>query len=183
MIEIGASDVATRKVLSWLLSSRVGKVRPDLSDGSIELSYSRQYRMAMIFMFLLANGLLALAIPFWGDLPKFLLVSGIFGVLWAALLYCVYDAFLRSIRVSGEGITRVGVLTRKVLDWTPIQKVSYSSLGNWYTFRSADGWSIRVSIYRNGLGSLAELAARYLPQSPARSLPPSFSRHAGNFLG
>ena len=57
------------------------------------------------------------------------------------------------------------------LPWSSITRVDYSSTWNWFCFRGADGQKIRVSIYRNGLVTFAEVASRRMAAGPAGGVP------------
>jgi hypothetical protein len=42
-----------------------------------------------------------------------------------------------------------------------------------------DAWTIRISVYRNGLKSFADLVSSNIGRSPARFTPPKFYVHTG----
>jgi hypothetical protein len=173
------SDLMTNVLLTWLRGARVGIVVADSADGCIALTYSRQYRATVAVLFVLASAMLLFVLPFWGDLFRVVLAATILGLMWLGMAYAVYDAFLCSVRASAEGLVRRGVFSGvKSLAWSQLSRVSYSTLGNWYTFRSGDGWAIRVSIYRNGLKSFAKIVAANIARSPAQYVPSSFYEHA-----
>jgi hypothetical protein len=47
-------------------------------------------------------------------------------------------------------------------------------MGRWYAFRSTDGWSARISVYRDGLQSFAGLVEAHIERTPARRTPLNF---------
>lgn len=80
--------------------------------------------------------------------------------------------------MRGGGEERGGATSwlhgERLLYWEQIDRVTYNAIGSWYRFRSDQGWSIRVSIYRSGLRSLAQLVAAHIKRSPAREVPARF---------
>ena len=137
------------------------------------------YRLLCSVLLVVSCGAVALGIfAFSGDLPRQLLVSCIFVTMWVAMAYGMYEAFFLTIRASDRGLELDRPLcSTRHLPWVEIQKVTYTSLGNWYRFRSVQGWSVRISIYRDGLSSFAGLVTKHIGQSPARFTPIKFYEH------
>lgn len=175
------SHVVSGAVLSWLLDERRGIVSADPLDGSFALTYGRSYRGTVALFFIVATALLVACVPpFLGDPPRLALVGGLFGLLWLGMVYAVYDAFFVTLHASERGLgLRPRLGAARNLPWERIASVDYVALGNWYTFRSADGGRIRISIYRNGLTSLKGLVVAHIGRSPARTMPTSFYSHVG----
>ena len=171
--------VTTRALLSFLLRSREPIIRPDPVDGALDLRFGLTYRVTCLVLFIISCAMVAFGLfAFSGDPPRQLMASAILGPICLAMSYGIYDAFLVSLRASDHGleIQRL-LLGRRVLPWLELRSVSYSTLGNWYRFRSTQGWSIRVSIYRSGLYSFSRLVSRHIGHTPARLTPPGFYDH------
>ena len=179
MLEHATTHASTTAILAWLLRARKTVVTPDPVDGSIPLDYGPTYRIVLIVFVLLATAMLTgIGVVFWGDAPALSISVGIFGAMWLAFLYGTYDAFCVTMKASSRGLESKSPLTgHRVLPWESITRVPYGSTGNWYRFKSEWGWSIRVSIYRNGLRSFSALVSANIGRSPARMTPSSFYAH------
>ncbi len=98
------------------------------------------------------------------------LASSIFGLILFAALLGLHDAFLVRLSFSDEEIVLESRFAEpRRLPWSAVLSVDHSTIGNWFVFRSAGRPSMRISIYRNGLGTFAEVAERGLAHSPAGS--------------
>jgi hypothetical protein len=169
----------TQALLSWLLGRREGVVKPDPLDGSIKLSFGRLYQVTVAAIFALATVMWAfVVVVFSGERGTAIALAIGFGFLWVAALYGLYDAFWVVVKASSRGLESISRLFgARMLPWEDIQSVRYATYGNWYTFRSGQGWAIRISIYRNGLRSFASLVSSNIGRSPARFTPPTFYVH------
>jgi hypothetical protein len=90
-----------------------------------------------------------LAYATWDD-HLAIVAGGVMGLMWLALSYGVYDAFFVTVKASARGLESVSP--------------------SW-------GWSIRVSIYRDGLESFAALVNSNIGRSPAGRTPKDFYTH------
>lgn len=169
----------TQALLSWLLERREGVVKPDPVDGSIVLSFGRPYQVTVAWLFAVATVMwVFIVVVFYGETGTAAALGLGFGLMWIATLYGVYDAFGVVVKASARGLESLSPLFgARQLPWEDIQSVSYATHGNWYTFRSGQGWAIRISIYRNGLKSFANLVSSNISRSPARFTPPKFYVH------
>ena len=179
MIEPGVSHVGAKVLLSWLMELRVGVAPSDPVDGSITMAFGRAYRATVFILLLIATAsLTGFGIVFRGDPVPQVIVLTVFGLLWLGLLYGAYDAFCVDLKTLSRGIESKSPLTgERFLAWECLQSTSYASYGNWYTFKSDQGWAIRVSIYRNGLKSFSALVSANIARSPARFTPSGFYAH------
>jgi hypothetical protein len=179
MIEHALTHGVTKSLLGWLRGSRSGTVPSDPTDHSIELRFGSPYRVAVAAGFLLATGFLLGGVLAVGeDRQAQVIVGVVFGALWFGMIYGVYDAYGVQLKASPRGIRSKSWLRQeREMYWEQIDRISYASIGNWYTFRSSQGWSVRVSIYRNGLRSFADLVAANVGRSPARLTPRQFYQH------
>jgi hypothetical protein len=165
------SNVITEKILSWLLAKRDPAAQRDPVTGRFCLPYSRPYQWMVLVMFLLATGFLVLGIAGTLDDPKALLiVSSIFGLLWIGMVAALYDVKLVTIDVSDDGIRRKGPFGSEIhLSWQEIDRMGYSEAWKWFYFRAPGAGTIRVSVYRNGLETLAATAAARLQGRPVEA--------------
>ena len=171
MLEHATTHASTTAILAWLLRARMPAITLNPVDGSIPLDYGPTYRIVlMVFVLLTAAMLVGIGVVFWGDAPAFAIAVGIFGAMWFGFVYGAYDAFCVTMKASSRGLESKSPLTgHRVLPWESITRVTYGSTGNWYRFKSEWGWSIRVSIYRNGLRSFSALVSANIGRSPARA--------------
>jgi len=181
MIEQSGTHAATSAMLSWLMRARIGVVPADPADGSITMDFGRGYRATLVVLLGLATAaLIGFGIVVRHDPVAESIILGIFGLLWLGLVYSVYDAFLVQLKASSRGIESMSPLTgKRLLRWESLQSTAYSSNANWYTFRSNEGWAIRISIYRNGLKSFSALVSANITRGPAQSAPSGFYAHMG----
>lgn len=165
----------TTALLRWLRGARVADAAAG-PDASIELAFSTTYRIAVIVLTVITTALLTGIVMIFHDDPQALVIAvGIFGALWLGMLYGVYDAFFVRLTAAPRGLTmRSWLGGERHLYWERLSKVTYNATANWYRFRSDQGWSVRVSIYRSGLGSFAHLVRHNIQKSPARSVPARF---------
>jgi hypothetical protein len=182
MVQSAATHAATNALLAWLLEARVRVATPDPVDGSIQLGFGRQYRTTVAALFAVSTIALGGAIAvFRNEEPAPLVLTvGIFGLMWLAMLYGAHDAFCVTIKASPRGMESKALFRgNRVLPWEAVQRCTYTTFGNWYTFRSEQGWAIRVSIYRNGLVSFSSMVAANIGRSPARMTPAGFYDRVG----
>ncbi len=165
------SKTATNALLDFLLRKRNPAAPLDPRSGRYLLPFGRPYRVAVVILAVEAAALLALEIVAFKDDPgpaALVLASSIFGLLFLAMLYGLFDAFLVRISFSEEMLVRESPFGRPLsVPWSAVISVEYSTIGNWFVFHSPGRPSVRVSIYRNGLATFAEVAGRGLARSPA----------------
>ena len=154
-------------MLEWLLRVREPEAEPDLATGRRSLTYSRRFLWTACVVSIVADGAFGLTmVLMWEDPPALAWGIGIFGLLWLAAMVAAWDAFWTKVSVSSEGIFLErgrGVL----IPWDKISRVRYSRLGSWFSFRAPGYPTVRVSIYRNGLQSLARLARQGMAPAAA----------------
>ena len=167
------SHAATNTVLKWLLNKRNPEAEQDATTGRLLLSYSRPYRLMILTFAVFSSLILVFGVfVFRDELRPLIIVSLIFGLLWVEMLFAVYDTFLVRLSFTEEAIFREGRFGGTiVVPWSSITAVSYSAIWNWFKLQAESFPTIRVSIYRNGLGTLAQYAGRGLERSPAGSTP------------
>jgi len=170
------TEFATLALLSWLKKGRVGIAAASPVDGSFNLGFSSRYRATMAAFFSIATGFLVLGlVAFWREPRTLLLMTAVFGTMWLAMAYTVYDTFLVLVSASPAGVrVRSPLSGERMLPWERLRRVSYSSLASSFSFESLDGWSVRISLYRNGLLSLAGLLLSNIARSHAQSIPSEF---------
>ncbi len=170
----GLEHVLTKSLLDWLLRGRTPLVSVDAATGQHQLTFSGRYRHVIALM-----GVLAIAIGAVGVYmvvkvsgPARLLVALVFGGLSLAIAYIVFDTFVVRIGCSDAGLTRqIAGRPPVLIPWARIARIDYSYMGNWFTFRTNDGLTVRISIYRDGLGTLDKFAGSALQASPAGRAP------------
>ncbi len=165
------SRAASTALLAFLLRKRNPAASRDPRSGLYRLPFGRPYRITVVIFAIFAAALLALEIVAFKDDPgpaALVLASSIFGLIFLAALYAFYDAFLVTLGFSEEMLVRESRFgARVLLPWSAVTSVAYSDVGNWFVFQSPGRPSIRVSIYRNGLGTFAKAAERGLARGPA----------------
>ena len=173
----------TQSILSSLLGARRPVAPVDPTDGSIRLDFGVAYRAVLVLFALGASGMLVGVVAIFKDDTSALAMAGaVLGTLWLAFMYGVYDAFFVTLKASSRGLeANSPIAGLRVLPWESITRMSYASIANWYRFKSEWGWSIRVSIYRNGLKSFSALVAANITRSPAGRTPATFYKHMGGF--
>ncbi len=165
----------TSAVLRWLRGARVADAALG-PEASVELCFSPAYRVTVVILGAVATALLAGTVVIFHDDPQALVMTvAIFGALWLATFAAVYDAFGVRLTAAPRGVTtRSWFGGERFLPWERLSAVTYNSNMNWYRFRSDQGWSVRVSIFRSGLGTFAQLVRANIQRSPARSVPARF---------
>ncbi len=165
------SRAASTALLGSLLRKRNPVAPIDPRSGRRLLPFGRACRVTVAIFAVEAAALLALEIVAFKDDPRpvaLVLASAVFGLLVLAMLYALYDAFLVELSFSEEMIVRESPFGgRLLLPWSTVTSVEYSTIGNWFVFRAPGRPPVRVSIYRSGLGTFAEVAGRGLERSPA----------------
>ncbi len=165
------SRTATTALLAFLLRKRNPVASRDPRSGLYGLPFGRPYRITVVILAIEAAALLALEIVAFKDDPgpaALVLASSIFGLIFLAALYGLYDGFLARIGFSEEMLVRETPFGPPLrVPWTAVISVEYSTVGNWFVFHAPGRPSIRVSIYRNGLGTFADVAGRGLERGPA----------------
>jgi hypothetical protein len=169
-------------LLDWLLRKRVPEAAPDPESGRHLLSFGRVYRVTVVVFFALACGLVALGLVAFHDEPRgLLLYMAIMGALWAGTAWALYDALWVRITFSTDALIRKSPLGGDLwMPWSSVASVTWSDAASWFVFRSTDGKAIRISVYRNGLGTLSRLADEALSRSPAGRAPFVLHQKAAN---
>jgi hypothetical protein len=164
---------ASQWVLDLLLSRRTPEVARDPATGRYVMGYSRTLRAIIASFLLLSAGVLILGVGSSLDAPGTLVIVGlVFGVMTLSMAWGAYDAFLVRVEFSEEGLFR-SVLgeTKAAIPWSAVTSVDYSTTWSWFQFRGQGFPTLRVSIYRDGLRTFADHAARWLERSPAGKAP------------
>ena len=173
---------ATLWLLRWLLRSRTPTVPIDPLSGVGVLPFPWQYKVTVaVGVICLLPFLVLGVIEFTHELVPFLVYFGVFVPLFAAFLWAAYDAMGRTLTCSDSELARRSWLGRtRQLPWSRITSVEYSPLANHFVFRAIGEPAIRVSIYRSGLKTLDDIAARALKHSPAGQAPYMLCEKAKN---
>jgi len=181
-MDTGTISVAiANKILNWLLRKREMQAPRDSATGRYLLSCGVPYRVVLIFCVMLFLGFLALGTVFRDQPVSWAVYSAVFGLPALGTLYCIHEVLAVRISFSEDGIQREGGLSPSVtLPWSSITHVDYSNAWSWFCFRGMDGQKIRVSIYMNGLATLAEFASRRVASGPAGGAPPLLLEKALN---
>ncbi len=178
------SRAASTALLGFLLRKRNPAASRDPRSGLYRLPFGRPYRVTAVVLALEAAALLALEIVAFKDDPApaaLLVASSVFGLIALAALYGLYDAFLVRMSFSEEVLVREGPFGDPLrVPWTAVISVEYSTIGNWFVFHSPGRPSVRVSIYRDGLGTFAEVAGQGLARGPAGGGHDLLHEKAGN---
>lgn len=178
------TQALTIAVINWLLAARRPQAAPS-SGGRFGLGYSRRYRVVILILFLAATGFLVMGLLAFRDDPQaFLIGSGIFGLMWLGAAYCAWDTFCVRLSFSEMQLVRepsLGTIT--TLSWGEIAGLGFSANSNLFTFSTPTGRRFRVSLFRDGLGTLAEVAGRRLDSSPAAGSLPVLYEKARNPKG
>lgn len=156
-------------MLESLLRVREPEVQPDVATGRRRLTYSRRFLWTACLVSVVANGAFGLTMVLTReDPPARVWGIGIFGLLWVAAMIAAWDAFWTKVSVSEAGIyLERGRAACVFIPWSAVEGVRYSRLGSWFAFRAPGYPTVRVSVYRNGLLSLAECARRGLSAGTA----------------
>ncbi len=165
------SGTASQALLDFLLRKRNPVAPLDPRTGRHLLPFGRACRATAAVLAAQAAAFVALSIYAFRDDPGsagLVLSLSIFGLLLLATLYGLYDTFVVTISFSEEMLVRENRGGRPVwMPWSSVTSVEYSSIANCFVFQSPGRPSIRVSIYRSGLRTLAETAGRGLDGNPA----------------
>lgn len=169
----GIEHAMTAAVVRRLLAGRRPRASQDES-GRFVLDYSPVYRWLAVVAVLVSAGFLALGIAgFHDDAKGLAVVGGIFATMLAGALFLARDVFWLRIAIDDEGIHRSARGGRAVtVPWTEIERVHFSESMHWFSFISTDHPTVRVSLYRNGLVTLAEHAEGKLAPAAAAAAGP-----------
>lgn len=163
----------SNQISNWLLDKILASRDPiaeiDPSTGRHVLSYGKAYRWMVISLLAIAVSFLALGI--WGSLgdPKALLiVGGVFGVFTLAMVISFYEMVHVRLAFSRDGLYKSSPLGRELfIPWSGLDKASWSESFKWLKLSTGTGEVIRISIYRDGLRTLAETASERLEGTAA----------------
>ena len=180
--EHAVTHLTTQGLLRWLLRSRVATAPPDLQAGGYALPFPWQYKAAAGVGAVLGLAFIALGFAVFRSEPVPITVYlCVMGPMCAAFCWAVYDAMARTLAFSDAGLirrTRWGHSAH--LPWGVVTRVDYSPFSNHFVFRAPGHPTIRVSIYRSGLGTLHTVAARALAHSPVGQSPYLLYEKAAN---
>jgi hypothetical protein len=158
---MGLEHLLTEGILNWALRGRDPAAQTDPLTGRCSLMCGARYKTIVCLFFAISTLFPILGVLISRELtgPGLLLVATICGAMWLAGLYAAYDTFLVDLSFGPDGLTRKTIPGHGAyMPWSRITAIEYSTIGNWFTFRSPDCRPIRISIYRNGLGAFAEVA-------------------------
>lgn len=161
------TQAATIAVIDWLLAARRPQAAPS-PDGRFGLGYSRRYRVTIAVSLVAATGFLIGGIlVLQDDLKAFLVGNGVFGAMWLGIAYYAWDAFCVRLSFSELQLVRESLLgTPLAVSWGEIARFRFSSTSNLFTFSTIAGRHFRVSLFRDGLETLAEVSTRRLGGLP-----------------
>jgi hypothetical protein len=175
------SAAIANRILNWLLRKREMQATRDPATGRYLLSCGAAYRGVLIVCALLFLGFLALGIALRDEPVSWAVYSAVFLLPTLGTLYCIHEVLMVRISFSEDGIQREGGLAPSVtLLWSSLTGVDYSNAWSWFSFRGQDGHKIHVSVYMNGLATLAEFASRRMASGPAGGAPPLLLEKALN---
>ena len=176
---VGAT--AASVIISWLLSKRVPAARVDVLSGRFVLDYPLRYIATVVAFFIAACGFVVLGlVAWWEDWNKLLFAFMIIGPIWLYFGLAIYDALCVQLSFSPQALVKTTPLGGQVwVPWQGVTKVSYSTLTDLFTFSSSAG-AVRVTIFRNGLGTLAEVAEEALKSTPLGKAPHLLFEKASN---
>lgn len=121
-----------------------------------------------LLLLVVSAGFLVLGIMGTLDDPKALMItSAIFGVMFISSLWAVYESHFVTIGFSRDGIFRRGLGQEVWAPWSSVMGVDFSESMKWFRFRTRGHGTIRVSLYRNGLGTLTGVVASAPLDTPA----------------
>jgi hypothetical protein len=162
------SNVAADRILAWLLSRRDPVAPIDPVTGRYLLPYGRMFRRVSVLMLGVAAGSLVLgAVGTWGDTRAFTLITSLFGMFLCGCLWGLYESHVVTLGFSRDGIFRRGFGQEVWIPWSDVTRVDFSESMKWFRFRTRSRGTIRVSLYRNGLGTLADHLEVAPLQAPA----------------
>ena len=147
-------------LLRWLFDGRRLHADSDNNHGRYVLSYSRRYRWTLLAFTAMCVGLLVLG-AFSGEESRQLLAVyyALFIPICGLFFYAAYDAFVLGISFDEQGVFIEGAQTRFV-PWTAVTGVRYVRWLDWFVVECEGGVKIRLSAYRDGLHTFAQLASR-----------------------
>lgn len=150
-------------ILGGLSIRRETTVEPD-ETGTVHLRHGRVFRRMVAFYVTLTTTLLALGCTaLWPDRTGFALVAFVFGAMWLASLGLAFEVFGVELSADEDGVTRRNLLGReRRLAWKEVAGVRHSEAFHRLSFRAPGQRPLRVSLYRDGLGTLASLAEERL---------------------
>ena len=153
-----ASKLISEWILGRILASRDATAERHRETGRFVMTYPRMFRRLIAMFLVLSTGFLILGMAGTADDTKaLLLITAIFGLLWLAMAYGFYEMLFVRIEFSEEGLFQDSPLKRQAfIPWSQVRRVDYSESMKWFRFRTESG-TIRVSVYRNGLESLADV--------------------------
>ena len=145
------------QVLSWLLAERDPEAWRDVETDRFVLSHGGGYRRAIGLVACLAGALLVHAYVSTRSAPDLVLVaSPLIAFFVARVGLSLYDALFVRVLVDEEGIVCSAPLRPAVaMPWSAVTDVGFSPTMGSLSFRSPKHPTIRVSMYRNGLATLA----------------------------
>lgn len=160
----------TRALLRWLLARRETVAPLDPATDRAELGYGKPFCVVAVLLTVLSTALMSLGlVGGQGDPKAMTIFMLIFGTMWAASIWALHETFFVSIQVSRDGLFRRIRNGRELhIPWISVTSVTYSEAMNWLVFRAKGRGVIRVSIFRNGLTTLASLAEEHLSGEAAR---------------
>jgi hypothetical protein len=163
------SNEISNWLLNKILASREPSAETDCATGRFVLRYGRAYRWMVSLLLAIAAGFLVMGMMGTvGDLKAFLIVTGIFGIFTLAMLIAFYEMMYVKIGFSRDGLHRSTPIRQDLfIPWSGVAAVTYSESFKWLKLRTEARESICVSIYRDGLGTLAEMACERLEGSAA----------------
>jgi len=178
----GFQRLPMTSLLGWLLSQRDPEAELDMATGTRRLTYSRRFQVTTIVVLVVASGAFGFITGLMrDDLNALAGALAIFGLMWLAAMVGAWDAFLTKVSFSSEGIfLDRGARAQSFIPWSAVTRVRYSRLGSWFAFRAPGFRTVRVSIYRNGLKSLAEVASLQLAHAKAGNIPALLFEKARN---
>jgi hypothetical protein len=163
-----ASNVITERILAWLLSRREPVAPVDTATGRYLMPYSPVFRRMTLLLLVISAGFLILSILGTLDDPKGLMItSTIFGAMFTGSLWAFYESHFLTVGFSRDGIFRRGVGQETWAPWSAVTRVDFSESMKWFRFHTRGHGTIRVSVYRNGLGTLIDFVGSAPLDAPA----------------
>ena len=162
------SNVITERILAWLLSRREPVAPVDAATGRHLMPYSPIFRRVTLLFLVVSAGFLILGTLGTLDDPKALMITSIiFGLMFGSSVWAFYEAHFVTIGFSREGIFRRGLGQEVSAPWFSVTRVDFSESMKWFRFRTHGHGTIRVSVYRNGLGTLTDFVGTAALDTPA----------------
>ncbi|MDX1389518.1 MAG: hypothetical protein R3344_10040 [Acidobacteriota bacterium] len=161
------SNAITERLLTWILSKRDPVAPVDPTTGRHLLPYGRAFRRMVVLMTAVAGGFLVLGIVgTWGDTEALAIVTVVFGTMLGGFVWGLYESHFVRIGFSNDGIYRQVAGRELWVPWSDVVAVEFSESMKWFRFRTRSHGTIRVSVYRNGLGTLADCVENAPMQAP-----------------